>query len=273
MTNAKDADTPAKHNILLVGPTGSGKTSQIWTLPGKKFVYIFDPNSLISLKGCDVDYEMFLPDTLEIDSTLKGFNKGSKDDRMPGSRIEPTTYIKWVEDMNERYDKGFFNDYKWLCIDSLTYLQRAVFDRQLYINNRYGKIEELADYRIVGSKLSDVFRPISSLPINIFVTGHIRDFQDEITRKITTELNLSGQAKTMVPLVMSNIWLARGASTEKQIKFEIQTRPDIRGLQCIRSSFRGLDMYHDVTIQNFDRATEYGIGKILQLNNQQEEDR
>lgn len=262
MPNAKNAETPSKHNILLVGPTGSGKTTQIWTLPGKKFAYLFDPNALTSLRGCDLDYEEFLPDTLEIDATLKGFNKGARDDR-PASSIEPTTYLKWVEDLNKRHDEGFFDDYDWLCFDSLTYLQRAVFDRQLFINNRYGKIEDLADYRIVGSKLSDVFRPISSLKINIFCTGHIRDFQDELTRRITTELSLAGQARSMIPLVMTNIWLAKGASDEKEIKYEIQTRPDRRGLQCIRSSIAGLEMNHDVTIKDFSHATDYGIGKIL----------
>jgi len=263
MPNAKDIDNTIGQNILVIGSTGSGKTSQIWTLPGKKFVYVFDPNALASLRGCDCDYEVFLPDTLELDATLKGFNKGARSDTIAGSRREPTTYVRWVEDLNERVESGFFDDYDWLCFDSLTFLQKTVMDRQLYINGRYGKVEELADYRVVGSKLSDVFRSITALAINCYYTGHLREFQDEKTKKITTELMLPGQAKAMIPIAMTNIWLAKSDSEGKKTKYVIQTRAERRGLQCIRSSIRGLDPEHDVTISDFDHAKDYGIGKIL----------
>lgn len=263
MPNAKDISSDIGQNILIIGNTGSGKTSQIWTLPGKRFVYVFDPNALASLRGCDCDYEVFLPDTLELDATLKGFNKGARSDTIAGSRREPTTYVRWVEDLNERVENGFFEDYAWLCFDSLTFLQKAVMDRQLYINNRYGKVEELADYRVVGSKLSDVFRSITALEINCYYTGHLREFQDEKTKKITTELMLPGQAKALIPIAMTNIWLAKSASEGKTLKYVIQTHAERRGLQCIRSSVRGLEHEHDVTIKDFNRAGDYGIGAIL----------
>ena len=144
MPNAKDITGLPPQNIMVIGETGSGKTTQIRTLPGKKFVYIFDPNALASLKGCDCDYEVFMPNALELDATLKGFNKGSKSDRMEGgSRIEPTTYPNWVNDINKRVADGFFDDYNWICFDSLTFLGKAIMDRQCFINNRYGKVEEL----------------------------------------------------------------------------------------------------------------------------------
>ena len=184
MPNAKSASTPSHQNILVVGPTGSGKTTLIWTLPGKKFAYLFDPNALESLRGLDIDYEEFLPDALEMDATLKGFNRGSKDDR-PASKLEPTTYMKWVEDLNKKADNDVFSNYDWLILDSATFMQKTLFDRQLYINNRYGKVEELADYRVVGSKLSEIFRSIASIPIHIFVTGHVNEFQVEVSKKPT----------------------------------------------------------------------------------------
>jgi hypothetical protein len=263
MPNAKDASTPTKHNILLVGPTGSGKTSQIWTLPGKKFAYLFDPNALASLRGCDLDYQEFLPDILEMDSTLKGFNKGSRSDQ-PASRREPTTYLDWGNDLNEKSQSGFFDSYDWLIIDSLTFLQKAAFDRNAWINDRYGKIEELSDYRVVGSKLSDITRSICSLPINVYLTGHIREFQDEVSRKISTEANLAGSARTNVPLVMTNIWLAGvGEADEGRAQYTVQTQPAKRGLQTIRSTIKGLEPIEDVTILDFNRAEDFGIGALL----------
>lgn len=263
MPNAQDYKGTTKQNILVVGPTGSGKTTLIRSLPGRKFVYVFDPNALASLQGADLDYELFLPDSLEIDATLKGFNKGSRSDNIAGSRIEPTTYNRWVEDLNARVEEDFFKDYDWLCIDSGTFLLKTIMDRCLYINNRYGKVEELSDFRVVGSKMSDLFRPIAGLDINIYLTGHVKEFQDEITKKITTELALAGSAKLNIPMVMSNIWLARSASTDKELKFEIQTRAESRGLQTIRSSIPDLPAVVDVTIKDFTHAEDYGLGPIL----------
>ena len=262
MANALSVKESKTHTILCVGPTGSGKTSQISTLPGRVFAYLFDPNALASIAGQDIEYEQFLPDVLELDSTLKGFNKGAKSDA-PASKREPRVYMDWVEDFNSRYESGFFDDYDWIVFDSLTFLTRACMDRQLWINNRYGKIEELGDYRIVGSKISDIFRTIASMQTNIYCTGHITSFQDELTKKVETQLMLAGSAKTMLPLVFSNIWLAQGESTEKEAKYTIRTQPDNRGLQHIRTSIKGLPVVQDVTIKDFNNPSKYGIGAIL----------
>ena len=267
MPNAKDVTVTPHRRILLVGKTGSGKSAQTWTLPGRKFAYIFDPNTLTTLSGSDVDYETFYPDFLEMDATLKGFNKGSKSDKLPqASRREPNTYMKWVEDMNARVESGFFKDYDWIIFDSLTFLVKATMDRQLYINGRYGDIEELGDFRIVGSKLSDVFNSIVSLPINIYATGHLSSFQDEKTKKIETQLLLPGKARAMFPLMFTDIWLAYTDEGEKGgVSYKIRTIPDTRGLQDIRTSLKDLKAVEDVTISKFDGdSSRYGIGAILQ---------
>lgn len=268
MPNARDNTALPFQNILMAGPTGSGKTMQIPTLPGRKFVYIFDPNALATLQGFDVEYEEFLPDPLEIDATTKGFNIDPKTKKTfigdkPPSDLEPKVYIDWVEDINAKHTAGFFKDFEWICLDSMTFLSRAAMNRQLYVNGRYGKIEELADYRCVGSKLSDVMSPILALHKNIFMTGHINSFQDEKTKKIETMLSLPGRARGDIPLGCTNIWLARCRLDGKKAIYEIQTKPDVRGLQTIRTTIRGLKLFEDVTIKDFDSPEKYGIGAIL----------
>jgi hypothetical protein len=263
MPNSKDADLEVYQRILMVGKTGSGKTAQIWTLPGKKFAYIFDPNSLSTLRGLDMDYEVFTPDITDMDATLKGFNKGAKSDR-PSKAKEPHVYMKWIDDINAKADSGFFKSYQWLIFDSLTFLNKALMDRQLYINGRYGDIEDLGDYRVVGSKMTDVFNTISALPINIYATGHYNTFQDEKTKKVETQIMLAGKARNYLPLMFTNVWLASAEDGEKgAVKYVVRTRPDPRGLQDVRSSIQGLQTIEDVTIRSFGDLASGGIGALL----------
>jgi len=263
MPNAKDADIPVSQRIILAGPTGSGKTCQIWTLPGKKFAYIFDPNSLGTLRGWDLEYETFYPDFDELDTMLRGFNKGSKSDR-PQKVKEPTLYLRWAEDLNNRVDSGLLMNYDWVIFDSMTFIVRCIMARQLYINNRYGGIEDIADYRVVGSKIGEVFGNLAMSPANVFATAHINAYQDDKTKKIETELFLPGQSRKMMPLIFRNIWMTQVSEAEKGIKYEVRTRPEPRGFKDIRCDLPDLDIIEDVTIRSFGpESIRYGVGALL----------
>lgn len=258
MPNAMSATTSATKRLLIVGPPGSGKTSQIWTLPGKKFLYHFDPNTMSTIKGLDIEYESFLPDVIELDASLKKFNKEGKSDRVHGKPREPTTYNRWVEHLNEQGSSGFFSQFNWLCIDGLTFLAKACMQRQLFINGRYGDIEELADYRVVGSKLTAVFDSICSTDINIYMTGHIDTYQDEKTNRIETLIRSPGSSRNMLPLIFTDIWSAEYGDG----KYSVRTKPDKRGLQSIRCSMQRVPETVDVTIPDFP-SSKGGIGALL----------
>ena len=263
MPNAKENNEDGWERLLIVGPTGSGKTSQIWNLPGRKFVYIFDPNTMQTIKGCDVEYKQYFPDFLELDATLKGFNKGAKSDTMRGTKREPTVYLDWVDDINEKVDNGFFDDYDWIIFDSLTFLSKATMDRQLYINGRYGDVEDLADYRVVGSKISDVFGSITTLPINIYCTGHLQTFQDDKTKKITTNLWLPGKARSILPLIFTDVWMAfTEEDAEGKVRYYVRTRPEERGLKDIRCSIKSLVPEEEVTL-DFEHPEKGGVAALL----------
>lgn len=261
MPNAKDAGGSTFQRILAVGRGAAGKTSQIWTLPGRKFAYIFDPAALSSLAGCDIDYELFLPDAAALDATLKGFNKNAKDDK-PSKSKEPLTYMRWVEDLNKRHESGELESYDWLIIDSLSLLVTAVMDRNMYLNNRYGGIEDLSDYRVVGSKMTEVLRSIFSLNMHVYCTGHLNSFQDDKTKKIETQINLPGKARTLLPLLCSNIWELRSTAEDKG-EHVLLTKPEPRGFTDIRSSIQGLKPIENVEIKDFRNAQNFGIGALL----------
>src|SRR5262245_43484201 len=206
---------------------------------------------------------MFLPEITDVDTSLKGFNRGSKDDGvgLKKRRIEPHLYNRWEDDVIKRD----FSPYNWLVIDSLTFLSKAIMDRQLYINNRYGGTEEIADYKVVCSKLAEVFGAITGAPINIFCTAHLSVYQDEKTSRIETQLYLPGRARSIIPLQFTDVFLAVTRDDEKKgTVYEVRTKPDPKGLQDIRTSIPGLDTFEDVTIQRFDdRSTDYGVGALV----------
>lgn len=270
MPHMRDAAVSPYKRILAVGRTGSGKSTQMWTLQGKKFLYNFDPNTMASIKGIadelgieppDIEFEEFTPDLLELDATLKKFNKDGKDD--PAGKEykgrEPTAYNDFLSDINDRVEKGFFKDFNWICFDSLTFITKSVMARNMFINAKTGEMEDRSDYRIVGNKITEIFSSIASLPINIFMTAHLQIFQDEKTQKIETLLQAPGQSRNMLPLIFTDIWQC----SKQDTSYVIRTRPDPRGLQDVRCSIQGLEELEDVTIGDFAKAEQYGIGAIL----------
>ncbi len=259
---ADDAELSAYDRVLLIGPTGSGKSAQIWTLKGKKFVYVFDPNTMPTLRGCpDTWFVEFYPEFADLDATLKGFNKGSKSDK-PKKAKEPHLYMRFIDHLNDFVDSGKYKNYDWLVFDSGTFVAKAIMDRQLYINGRYGDIEDLGDFRVVGSKMAEVWNSLAGLDINILTTGHLQVYEDDKTKKIVTQIYLPGKARNILPITHSNVWEAMAG--EKAGTWEIKTVPEKRGLQEIRSSIKGLKPVEDVTIKDFRNATRYGIGALLE---------
>jgi GTPase SAR1 family protein len=262
MMNAREARINPKHRILVAGPTGSGKSTQIWSLPGKKFAYVFDPNTIPTIRGCDVDYEEFFPEVQEMDLTLKGFNRGSKSDK-PRRPREPTVYNDFCENFNDKWDAKFFDNYDWLILDSVTFLSRACMDRTLYLNGRFGDLEDISDYRVVGSKLTDVFNSITSLPCHVYCTGHINVYQSDKTKKVTTEIWLPGKARNILPLMMTNVWLSKcEENSDGELRYYVRTKPEPRGLLDIRTCIPNLDTEEDVTL-DLRKPGSGGIGALL----------
>lgn len=262
-----DADVSPFHRFLIIGPTGSGKSGLIRTLPGKKLVYIFDPNTMPTIYGTpECDYVEFLPEFQELDATLKGFNKDPKTGKTyhgdkPVNAVEPKLFNKWREHFNALYDSSAYKNYDWLIFDSATFFTKALMDRQLYINNRYGDLTDRADYRVVGDKLSDIFGKMSGLGINMLLTAHMQTWQDEKTSRISTQMATPGNSRTMLPLSYTSVMEAFCENG----KYFLRTVPQggSGNLRDIRTSIPGLLPVEDVTIKDMKRATDYGIGALL----------
>ncbi len=262
MANARDAHALAKHRILMLGDTGSGKTTQILTLPGRKFVHIFDGNALLSLQGYDVDYEEYLPTT--VSAAVKPLSKVAGDKR---GTVASDVYMQFESQLDERLQSGFFDDYDWICFDSATTLLDLIMDRVLTLNGRYGQWPNQDDYGPQMSAFTNICRTITGLGKAVYMTGHLEVKEDKTTHKVTNRPMMTGRLVSKIPLLFSDVFYCDSELDDKgKVNYRIQTVPS--GInRNIRTSIKGLEPFEDVTIEGLaDRSQDpvgQGLGGLL----------
>jgi len=255
MKNAKDL-SPIKKNILNIGPTGSGKTTLFTTIPGKKFIYMFDPSGLVSIQGLDIDYEQFVPDS---NIGLRRSMKGHKDPK--ASRpVEPLAYANFEDHVEDMIANDFY-DYDVVGFDSLTKLQDIILDRQLWINSRYGQIPELSDYRIIGITMMAIFSEVVKHRPIIYITGHTDTTKDEIQGRVIDQFDIVKNLRRQLPRDLTDLWISSVEVREGKSAYKIQTAPDKRN-QNAKSSFK-LNFTEDVTLDFKKPREEQGIGAFF----------
>jgi hypothetical protein len=259
MPNALTAHPLAQHRILALGDTGSGKTTQILTLPGKKFAYLFDSNAILSLQGHDIDYEEHLPDIVSAAAT--SLTKGKGDQR---SSVASDVYLQFEREWDDRLKSGFFDQYDWICFDSATTLLDLLMDRVLTINGRFGQWPGQDDWGPQMVAFTNLVRSANSIGKGVFMTGHLEAEKDKTTNLVAMSPMLTGKLKKRVPLLFSDIFYF-DATTDKEgvPKFQIQTMPS--GInKTIRTSMKGLSLFEDVTIDFTKPVVGQGLGGVLQ---------
>jgi hypothetical protein len=259
MLNAKDATRTSAHRILVMGDTGAGKSTQILTLPGRKFAYLFDSNAILSLRGFDVDYEEYLPDQQNVAATSLSKGKGDK-----GTIKTSDIYQKWETSFNKKLDENFFDSYDWICMDSATTLLDIVMDRVLSINGQFGQWPTQDMYGPQMIAFTNIVRSLTGLGKSIYFTGHLETKQDDLTKKIFRRPMMTGRLSQKIPLLFSDIFIAEAeALPEGKVAYKVQTVPD-RITTCVRTAIRGLDPFEDVTVNFAEDPVGQGLGGLLQ---------
>lgn len=258
MPNAKTARETARNKFLLLGNTGAGKTTQLLTLPGRKFAYLFDPNAILSLQGHDLDYEEFLPDRLNLSIKSLAKDKGDKT-----TQFKNDLYVEWEKDFNDKLNTGFFDQYDVIAFDSATTFLDLIMDRVLTINGRAGSWPQQDDYGPQMLAFTGVCRSLMAMGKTIFMTGHLETKQDQLTQRIMREPMMTGRLKTKIPLLFSDIYICEAENDGRGVvKHKIQTVPD-RMTPTVRSSIKGLQPFEDVTLDFTKPLEGQGIGKFL----------
>lgn len=258
--NARTAKPNLHQRIMAVGPLATGKTTQFRTLPGKKFAYIFAPNSLQSLEGADIDCVSFIPDITDIDLAVKTLKKGVADTSR--RKLEPKTYVNWEEDFVARTDSGFFDDYDVLLIDDWTTFEEIIMDRVQHLNQRLGKHPEQADYTASMNTARNIVRTLTSLELTLYLIAHTEIQRDEQQGRSYGQLVCTGKNRTRIPLRFSQIFGFDVDTIKGETKYVVRTRPS-RMLPICRTTIRGLEEVVDVTIDWKKEEVGQGLGGVL----------
>jgi hypothetical protein len=258
MPNAKDSTTNPSHRILVLGDTGSGKTTQLLTLPGKKYAYLFDSNAILSLRGHDVEFDEFLPDRINL--SIHSLSKG-RGDTTTNHRSE--TYLNWERDFDQKLESKFFDLYDVICLDSCTTLLDLIMDRVLTINGRAGQWPQQDDYGPQMLAFQNIIRTITGMGKTVYCTGHLDTKQDDLTKRIFRKPMMTGRLTTKIPLLFSDIFVSEAENDGKgSVGYKLQTVPD-RMTTCVRTAIKGLNPYEDVTINFKEDPVGQGLGGLL----------
>jgi len=267
MPNAKDVQRHKKPSFLIMGKTGSGKTTQFLTLPGKKLIYLFDPNALESIAGHDVDYEEFLPSRIPLQATsLSKEATKTKGRRVTESvgKMAKELYDSFEDDVETRLQSGGFDEYDAIGFDSCTSLLEMIMDAILYINGKPGQWPGQEDWGPQMLTFTKIVRQVTALGKTVYFTAHLQTTQDELTKSITNQPLLTGQLRTKIPLLFSEILVAEAAADSRgNVSYTIQTRQDRRNDIC-RSSLRVAQFKEDVSLDWGKDLSKQGLGKLYQ---------
>lgn len=259
MSNALNASAITKHKILMLGDTGSGKTTQFLTLPGKKYMHIFDPNSLLSLRGYDVDYDEYMPATIGM--AASSLKKGVTGDKSTANTSD--SYKRFEQEFNDRMQGGFFDQYDWVGFDGATTLLDLIMDRVLTINGRFGTWPNQDDYGPVMIAFTNICRNMTALGKAVYMTGHLETKQDQVTNKIQTRPMMTGRLVHKIPLLFSDIFTTDTTLDDKgKPAYRIQTVPDLM-MRTVRTCIKGLEPFENVTIDWSQAPEGQGLGGIL----------
>jgi energy-coupling factor transporter ATP-binding protein EcfA2 len=256
MPNAKEL-LQGKKVILVYGPTGTGKTTLFTTIPGKKFLYIFDPGAVDTIAGLDIDYETFFGEA-QLDIYSYTGDKFRQDPRRPKRKLpEPMAYYSFEEHL-EKFISDSFRDYDVIGFSSLTTLQMLVLDRLLYINGRLGRQPELGDYNLVGLTLNALFTAVNAVPDKtIFIEAHSDLVQDETSKKVQNQIDTFKGIRRILPRLTTDVWVSSAEMTQKGLRYYVQTAPS-RDYPACKNSLH-LDFLEDVTIDFKADRSKQGV--------------
>lgn len=263
VTSIDDPNVSDKpESIMIIGAPGTGKTSQFATLPGRKFLYVFDPNCIQSLRGRahNIDFKEFIPDYRDLNLAVQTLKKDVGDKKR--AKVQATTYVDWEADFDARIDTGFFNNYDWIGFDSFTTFAEIVMDRVLDLTGHPGKHPEQADWTSQMNTIKNVFRTATNLNLNLWCVCHTEVRRDEQAGRAYGMPIMTGRLRVRLPMLFSQIFATSAEKDGDAYHYYVTTKPS-REHPLARTNIPGLKDDEIVDIDWKKSAEGQGVGGIL----------
>jgi hypothetical protein len=271
IVSAKELPKFQNDNFILVGPAGGGKSTLVGTMPGRTLVLAFD----VSARGAyqkfssgGIDLIEVLPEQQDLTPYTTKDMKAVADGKMvvpsQGQKRETgRVFLDIGAFLNKLVADGIIPGvYKNIVTDTITSLQGHTLDAVMAKDGRAAHNPNMNDYTAAGRLIESWFDQITRLPMNCFFLVHDEPDKDEITKRIMYRPLLTGKSGQRCITKVNHLMRCTALSNKDGVAYTLQTAPDVYS-EAIRTSFAGLPPKMDVTIKDFSKPQEYGLGAII----------
>lgn len=255
--------------VLLAGDTGTGKTTQLLTMPRPWYAHVFDPAAHSSLELEPSEHMDFFPKQGDLDMLPRvGLKSGTK---RPALGEGPQVYMQWAKTFNAQAEAGHFDKVGTFLLDSATMLGLHLMERQRWLGDKQGREDERQDHKLAGETMINALWAVFSLPCHVLVTMHTKYAEvkvgDTKTGELRNKLTVPGGAQLALPRYTSACWYTSIFEDQKtkKARYMALTRPQPRWPHVRTPRGWGeLELYHDLTIKEWDHPERYGIGALIE---------
>lgn len=206
--------TPDRFQCLLLGGSGTGKSTSLLTAKRPILVHSFDPNG------------------------MTGFDKEQQEGWLMVERFEtedarePKLYNEWGRRVRELERDRVFDSIGTFCIDSLTSLFNHYAAQVVKSNPTKTKrdpelpVLQIADYGLAGVIIPQMIKHLQSLPCDLIITGHVDKEIDPTTGRLSIGPALFKSLRVSVPLLFSELYYTDPRPTSQGMVYEFIVAPD-----------------------------------------------
>jgi hypothetical protein len=271
IVNAAELPKFQNDNFILLGPPGGGKSTLVGTMPGRTLVLAFD----VSARGAyqkfrsgGIDLIEILPEQQDLTPyTTKDMIKVKEGKMVPPNPGQKKETGRVFPDICAFINK-LVNDgeipgvYQNIVTDTVTSLQGHAIDAVMAKDGRAAHNPNMNDYTAAARLVESWFDQITRLSMNAFFLVHDEPDKDEITKRIMYRPLLTGKSGQRCITKVNHLMRCTALSNKDGVAYTLQTAPDVYS-EAIRTSFVGLPPKMDVTIKDFSKPQEYGLGAII----------